>query len=247
MSATMTEYGKHRTFTLCVIASAALHAGVILAVLLLQSQVPGKPKTEKLLVELFGMIAHRQRGAATPPMASAEAQSLQPPPSPSPSPSPSPAPRRRSASLPRLVQAAPTSPGTREMVAQPMAPTPQAAEAAHAASSDAQIQTTIAAKATDADALKRYLVKLRKKLQENIVYPEEAKEKGYEGNPVLRFTITEDGTIRPGSLVIVQSSGYLVLDQSAIEAALASEPFDRPAHRMEAAVKLTFGPVNEPP
>jgi len=123
-------------------------------------------------------------------------------------------------------------------------PTPAVTGGASAPPADAaQKQTTLKAQ-DNIDALKQYLARIKKKLRTNLVYPDDAKKRGYEGTAVLRFAITESGTIRPGSLVLVQSSGQATLDASARQAALASEPFDRPSREIVADFEMPFSLKN---
>ncbi len=61
-------------------------------------------------------------------------------------------------------------------------------------------------------ALERYLNNLAKKRD---LYPPMAKRLRIEGSLILRFTILEDGSVDPDSIVIISSSGYNVLDKGA--------------------------------
>jgi TonB family protein len=74
--------------------------------------------------------------------------------------------------------------------------------------------------------LNRYLAALKKKISLNIGYPREAKKNGYIGVPKVGFSILEDGSVRDVQIIV--SSGYEILDQSAIEAVRKSFPFDKP-------------------
>ncbi|WP_457623366.1 energy transducer TonB [Persephonella sp.] len=61
-------------------------------------------------------------------------------------------------------------------------------------------------------ALERYLNNLAKNRD---LYPPMAKRLRIEGSLILRFTILEDGSVDPDSIVIISSSGYNVLDKGA--------------------------------
>jgi periplasmic protein TonB len=60
------------------------------------------------------------------------------------------------------------------------------------------------------------------------------------GAPTIRFTLTEEGNILSGSLAVAKSSGYPVLDESAMRAAQAGAPFEKPPRRMEVAIAIGF-------
>ncbi len=67
---------------------------------------------------------------------------------------------------------------------------------------------------------------IRKKILGNINYPDAAKRMGWQGKVVLSFVITSDGSVR--SLKIMQSSGFKILDDKAIETIRQAAPFPRP-------------------
>ena len=102
------------------------------------------------------------------------------------------------------------------------------------------MQQTVRARDDGADALRKYLAGLRKAIQGKLVYPVEAREAGYVGAPTIRFTLTEEGNILSGSLAVAKSSGYPVLDESAMRAAQAGAPFEKPPRRMEVAIAIGF-------
>ncbi|MCX7885648.1 MAG: energy transducer TonB, partial [Verrucomicrobiae bacterium] len=52
-------------------------------------------------------------------------------------------------------------------------------------------------------------------------YPPLARQNGWEGTTVLRVEIRADGTV--GAIQILQSTGYKVLDDAAIEAVRAAQ------------------------
>jgi protein TonB len=81
-------------------------------------------------------------------------------------------------------------------------------------------------KEDEANEIRKYLTALKKRLSSNIKYPLEAKKKGYVGIPVVGFSILEDGSAQ--EIHIVKSSGYAILDESALEAVRKSSPFDKP-------------------
>jgi len=113
-------------------------------------------------------------------------------------------------------------------------------EPANTASGEPQVQTTVEAKDREMDSLRKYLAILKKRLQAKLIYPEEAKRIGYEGATMLKFVITEEGTIRHGTLAVIQSSGDDDLDAAALDAARTSEPLDAPPKEMEAVIAVAF-------
>ena len=86
----------------------------------------------------------------------------------------------------------------------------------------------------------RYLGGLRKAIQSRLRYPGAARRDAMTGTPVVRFTIAENGSILPGTLVIHKSSGYDLLDRSALEAARASSPLPVPPRRMQVVIAISF-------
>jgi protein TonB len=123
------------------------------------------------------------------------------------------------------------------------AASPQAVPAA-AGGEQARIAQTVAHVDTEADAMRRYLGALKKALQARLVYPPQARAAGEVGAPVIRFVLTEQGEIQPGSLVVHQSSGHATLDAAALQAAQTSTPLPPPPKAMTVVVALSF--IREP-
>ena len=105
---------------------------------------------------------------------------------------------------------------------------------------DAQKQQTTANPQDEAAVMQRYARAFKKKLHEHVVFPPEAKGKGYMGIPKIGFMINEDGSVPKESIKIIKSSGYDVLDQKAIVAVLESSPFEKPPRAFNAEVDLDF-------
>lgn len=95
-------------------------------------------------------------------------------------------------------------------------------------------------KKQDINEFKKYLSRLKKQLQNNIIYPKEAKDLGYIGNPEVEFFIKEDGDIDKNSIKIVKSSGYEILDNYAIESILKSAPFEKPQKTLAISIEVAF-------
>lgn len=73
---------------------------------------------------------------------------------------------------------------------------------------------------------KAYFSRVRSHLERNKEYPALALRGRLEGTVTVRFTIRNDGSV--GSAGIVKSSGYNLLDQSALRTVHISAPFPNP-------------------
>ncbi len=69
-----------------------------------------------------------------------------------------------------------------------------------------------------------YLARLKRRIEREWVYPEEAQRHGVGGELLLVFTLNKTGTLT--SIQLVQTSGYPVLDAEALRAVKAAAPFD---------------------
>ena len=221
--------------TYAVIASVALHGSLLMPFLFLKNHQPQKIKTDKLLVELYGMIAERQQAEHVPtkvikqPPKKVVAQNISKI-------------QQRSVKENKPITSESTVhiPQAEKLVPALSQSSQTAVNESKSFTDTPQQQTTLNIKDRNIDELKRYLAKIKKKIQSNLAYPEEAKRIGYEGMPVVRFTISNSGMIQPGSLIVIKSSGYPLLDANALKAAHDSEPFEQPAHTMEIAITLSF-------
>lgn len=81
---------------------------------------------------------------------------------------------------------------------------------------------------TNASALLKYLSLVRKKIQDNLVYPSMAKKMHLEGETMVKFDIDASGNLNKASLGVLKSSGTKILDTSALEAVLEASPFEKP-------------------
>ena len=226
-----TGRGRHE-LRWALLASLALHL-LILSPLLLLLREPPRARQDRLLVELYGIISNRQREARAPPAVTpapvqhVAAASRVPGPT-------SPVAVRGSVSAQQAQpDAVPESMGSAEPAAAP-------GSSSGATGIDAQRAETLAVRDLRADELKRYLATVRNRLKANLVIPEQARRLGYEGVPVVGFTIEESGWLVPSSLHVIRSSGYADLDANALRAAQDSTPFDPPPRRIEVAVAVSF-------
>jgi protein TonB len=229
--------------------SLLLHGALALPWLLGGWFEPPPPQRNQLVVDLFGMVSQRQveqqRAGAEPDKPPEARREQAPPPKPAPKPVPRQAvPRKAAPEKPALqaaspVQVAEPQEHSAEAPAQPSAP-PEPAPAAGSARQDQAPQTIQQRDTSEADAIRKYLAGLKKAIQANMVYPAQARELGYTGVPVIRFTLTESGDILPGSLAVHRSSGHAVLDDSALQAVLDSAPRPPPPRRMNVVLDLYF-------
>lgn len=227
----MSGYDKNKSVRYAIITSVALHLGLFLLAMPLWRLPPPQKTSEKLSLELYGMLAEPQKQAPAPAQPrSVKADQADK------TPEQIPRPKEPVTAIARNQDSSP--------VAQAVSP-PEVSAATDAGVAQKKPDDETSAKTTstvnpNADELRRYLVKIKKKFQSNLVYPEEAKKEGYEGTPVIKFTITESGNIRPNTLTIAHSSGYAVLDANAIKTAMLSAPFEHPIREMEIAIPVSF-------
>jgi len=97
---------------------------------------------------------------------------------------------------------------------------------------------------SDPIALRRYVIELTRVIQSHLIYPPEARAANQTGEPIIRFTLSVRGDILPGSLTLVQSSGYPALDDNALKAARDSAPLPPPPRPMTVSIAVAF--VREP-
>lgn len=69
-----------------------------------------------------------------------------------------------------------------------------------------------------------YLASLKRRIQNEWAYPEEALSRGLSGELSLVFTLNKNGSMT--NLRLVQSSGFPILDQEALRAVKQAAPFD---------------------
>lgn len=212
------------------LASLALHLALAGLVWWAWYRAPLPTPARTLNLQLMGLMAARQ-------VEHQEARARPQPQSRPPAPRPAPNPARAVAPSDVVVAARPPAPAVSEPVAAPMstatAPPADTAQVARA-------QQAIATPQDEQDALHHYLLGLRQAIQRRLHYPPDAQSAGYVGAPVIRFTLTEDGEIQPGTLAIRRSSGYALLDEQALLAAQSSVPLARPPRRMNIAIAIDF-------
>ncbi|MCX7759812.1 MAG: energy transducer TonB [Hydrogenothermaceae bacterium] len=81
---------------------------------------------------------------------------------------------------------------------------------------------------------------LNQQARERDLYPPIAKRLKIEGEVIVRVTINEDGTIDENSIVIVEGSGYNVLDKGAIDILKKLQPLKKPPKRITVEIPIVF-------
>jgi len=102
-------------------------------------------------------------------------------------------------------------------------------------------QTIKADPAAERDKLRDYVKELTKKVQANLVYPQDARQGHLTGTVRVSFTILSNGQIQPESLKVITSSGQPKLDAGALRTIRASVPFAQPPEQMTVAIAVGFG------
>ena len=103
-----------------------------------------------------------------------------------------------------------------------------------------QMPQTLKSRELDASLIRKYLAGLKQAIQSHLQYPREARDSGYVGAPVIRFTITESGDILSGSLGVHKSSGSALLDEKALLAARDAAPMAKPPRQMAVTITVAF-------
>ncbi|PKU22450.1 TonB family protein [Telmatospirillum siberiense] len=220
-----------RRFTLWqgLVASILIHAGFVLPFVVTLPLLQPK-KSHTLVVELQGMISNRQVEQKKA-MEQQQPQPMSPPPV-----------ERREVPKPEekkvVKRERPARPVAEKPVAEPLPlpPVPNAGDVSQAQ----QMQQTVRPADNSEDAFKGYLRDLKRKLQNNLIYPDTAKLSGLRGIAVIGFAVMEDGDIREESLRIIKSSGFPELDRNALATARSSAPFERPPKEITVAVAVAF-------
>ena len=226
--------------------SLALHVCVILPFIVTTFHAPYQDKPNKLLIELFGMVSNRQveekkkgtEGARQNRVASRQSVARQQVKKAAPKQSPD-KPETAAPDAPVHVEKTDDSPGPAEQAtAASLASLPSVATSA--GGSVEQRQQSIRHADEDAVKAREYGARLSKRLQANLVYPEEVRKHGIEGVSTIAFTIMESGDIKRNSLRVQKSSGYAALDSNALKSALASAPFEKPPKEVTISIAVSF-------
>ena len=77
---------------------------------------------------------------------------------------------------------------------------------------------------------KDYFQMVRMRIETRKTYPESARKNQKQGGVSVRFTITEDGSVK--SITIAESSGHDILDSAALSAVKNAAPLPRPPRNL---------------
>jgi TonB family protein len=79
---------------------------------------------------------------------------------------------------------------------------------------------------------------IRDIIQKNIAYPHMARKRGLEGKVVVSFIVCADGEAQ--DITITESSGFEVLDRSAVEAVRKASPFPKPPVKAALIIPVVY-------
>lgn len=85
---------------------------------------------------------------------------------------------------------------------------------------------------------KEHFAYIRELITGRLVYPAMARRMNWSGKTTVAFTIDENGSVH--ALKVVESSGYQILDKSALEAVRNVAPFPEPPVRTRIVIPISF-------
>lgn len=86
--------------------------------------------------------------------------------------------------------------------------------------------------------LKEHFTYIRELISTHLVYPPMARKMNWSGKVVVAFVVIEDGTVN--SIRVIETSGFPVLDRSAVETVRSVAPFPKPLQQAEIVVPINF-------
>lgn len=230
-----------------IVVSLLLHACFALPFLVWMTDMPRKyrPNSNRLNFEVFGMLSNRQMEAqqkriegprtSGPPVPKNGIQETKP----------KTALMEIAHSEPRPLQSESLA-DIQDAVRLPQASLEQfdvshtSGTAARPGGDVEQQQQTISARNDINDRIAAYVAQLSRRLQANVVYPQEVKRKKIKGVSLITFVIMESGEIRPNTLAVKKSSGDATLDASALRVAARSAPFQQPPRELSVSIEIAF-------
>ncbi|MDD2273137.1 MAG: energy transducer TonB [Desulfuromonadaceae bacterium] len=87
-----------------------------------------------------------------------------------------------------------------------------------------------------------HFTSIRELITKQLVYPPLARRMSWSGKVVVAFTIAKDGSV--GEIRIKKTSGFAILDKSALETIRRVAPFPRPPAQTEIVVPINFEMVH---
>ncbi len=230
--------------------SLILHAGIIIPFIFIDMNMLNRQTHNRLLIELFGMISNRQqeekKGGGGPPK---KMQTLHKPEAPkqhkkveSRKPAPTPETNDKEREDTSYAEKTDDKLKMTDQAIEPAGKSNASIPAVLGGRGDgvSQRRQSIGYGGQDTDKIRSYLARLGRRLQANLVYPEEMRKHGVEGTTTIRFTIAESGFIKDGSLRVHKSSGYAALDSNALKVARASAPFENPPKELNVTIAVAF-------
>jgi protein TonB len=79
---------------------------------------------------------------------------------------------------------------------------------------------------------------LRREIHQRLIYPEVAREMGWEGRVLLSFLVAEDGSVR--EVAVTESSGIALLDKSAVTTVHRAGPLPRPPCDVRVVMPIAY-------
>lgn len=79
---------------------------------------------------------------------------------------------------------------------------------------------------------------IRDKILRNVSYPDPARRRGWQGKIVLSFVIGANGSVK--DFKIIKSTGYAMLDNSAIDTVKDTAPFPRPPGEAQLVIPIVY-------
>jgi protein TonB len=79
---------------------------------------------------------------------------------------------------------------------------------------------------------------IRDMIMRRIIYPERAREMGWQGKVKLSFIISADGLVK--DIRILESSGVAILDRNAVETVKKASPFPRPPVAAQLIIPISY-------
>lgn len=86
--------------------------------------------------------------------------------------------------------------------------------------------------------LKKHFTYIKDKVQRHITYPTFARRMGWKGKVTVSFIVSPTG--HANEIHIVQSSGFLVLDQNAVAAVKRASPFPNPPVAAQVIIPILY-------
>jgi protein TonB len=79
---------------------------------------------------------------------------------------------------------------------------------------------------------------LRREIHQRLVYPELAREMGWEGRVLLSFLVAQDGSVK--EVAVTESSGIALLDRSAVATLHRAAPLPRPPCDVRVVMPIAY-------